>query len=357
MSGIVDGGTYVGNPAGEISCCMNVLILSSQHDAHVLRVSEVLSSLGVEVQTLAHDAPEDFAIIRGSEGELVFRIGGTHLAPDLVWMRPKIRPQSGSTLEEHAEEQVNRAQWLGSYREIAACLEDKIYNNHRDSFLDYKKIFQMKVARRCGFKVPISMISNARNELIDFVLKRESAVTKPIGAASLMKLGRNGRLLFQAMLTTRVNRDLAAQCDEESFRFCPALVQEEIKKSFELRIYADHSRVFAISLQSQNHACTEVDWRPGESFISKDIFRPSPGFEARILRLVREIGVAYGVIDIIVDNENKLWFLECNPEGQWASIDSMHQGALAAHIARDMVHRIEAVRAPNSAPTPEGALR
>lgn len=322
-----------------------ILILGSRRDSHVLRVTAALRQrYEADVKVLDHDALEDFALSFGRDGNLELRTGDVRHNPGLVWIRPKIRPKSGVTFQGHAEGHVRRSQWLNSYREIAACFGERVYNNHQDCLLDYKKFFQMQIAVRCGFRVPVGVISNNRKLLLEFVDARKSSITKSIGASAIMKIDAKGRIFHQSMLTARIDPELLHGCSEESVRCCPALVQEEIEKDFELRIYADRSRVFAISLFSQEHGSTRVDWRIGETFVRKEIFPVTPGLRARLVALIRKLGLAYGVIDVIVDKQGTSWFLECNPEGQWASIDTLHRGALASHIAHDMVHRIGAER-------------
>lgn len=49
-------------------------------------------------------------------------------------------------------------------------------------------------------------------------------------------------------------------------------------------------------------------------------------FPARIAKLcvqhVKMLGLRYGAIDLVLDTAGKFWFLENNPNGQWAFIEA-----------------------------------
>jgi glutathione synthase/RimK-type ligase-like ATP-grasp enzyme len=39
------------------------------------------------------------------------------------------------------------------------------------------------------------------------------------------------------------------------------------------------------------------------------------------ITLVRRLGLLYGAIDFVHDPQGRIWFLEINPNGQWAFVD------------------------------------
>jgi glutathione synthase/RimK-type ligase-like ATP-grasp enzyme len=41
----------------------------------------------------------------------------------------------------------------------------------------------------------------------------------------------------------------------------------------------------------------------------------------RCVSLIRELGLTYGAIDFLIDDKNRLVFLEVNPVGDWAWLE------------------------------------
>lgn len=48
--------------------------------------------------------------------------------------------------------------------------------------------------------------------------------------------------------------------------------------------------------------------------------------------MVSGLGLTYGAIDLIEDEQDVFWFLECNPNGQWAWIEQRTQLPIASAI-------------------------
>ncbi len=65
------------------------------------------------------------------------------------------------------------------------------------------------------------------------------------------------------------------------------------------------------------------DWRVGQLLgrIHFDQYRLPRYMAAKCVALVKRMGLAFGAIDLVMDKAGKLWFLEINPNGQWAFIE------------------------------------
>ena len=48
------------------------------------------------------------------------------------------------------------------------------------------------------------------------------------------------------------------------------------------------------------------------------------------------LNLRYGAIDFICDQQGELWFLEINPNGQWAWIENLTGYPIAAAIADEL---------------------
>lgn len=83
---------------------------------------------------------------------------------------------------------------------------------------------------------------------------------------------------------------------------CPVVFQEYIEKQVELRITIVGDRIFAAEIHSQEfHLPDEIS--------------------EKLLRLMQELGLVFGCLDLILTPEGEYVFLEINPAGQWGWIE------------------------------------
>lgn len=79
-----------------------------------------------------------------------------------------------------------------------------------------------------------------------------------------------------------------------------------------------------------------TDWRRSEFLSFYSPTEIDDGLLGRLRRYLDESELAYGVFDLIIDPSGSPWFLECNPDGQWA----MAQRATGQNIARSFAQML-----------------
>ena len=64
------------------------------------------------------------------------------------------------------------------------------------------------------------------------------------------------------------------------------------------------------------------DWRIGtnEELVIKAYTLPKT-IARKCIFLTKKLGLNFGAIDLVQDKQGKAWFLEINPNGQWAFIE------------------------------------
>jgi len=78
------------------------------------------------------------------------------------------------------------------------------------------------------------------------------------------------------------------------------------------------------------------DWRAGDHYggtIIQAFELPASIARACVLH-VKEMGLKYGGIDLLLDREDNFWFLENNPNGQWAFIEEATGQPIGKAIAK-----------------------
>ncbi|CAD1790791.1 hypothetical protein XSP_001748 [Xanthomonas euroxanthea] len=124
----------------------------------------------------------------------------------------------------------------------------------------------------------------------------------------------NGRHFTQHAVVLD-KEDLA---NDRPLRNCPAIYQEYSEKSYELRVVVFGDVVRAIKLDSQSVDTALVDWR--DDYMGRmavvEVNLPED-VEAKILKFMRSLDLAFGCLDMICAPDGTYMFLEVNEQGQF----------------------------------------
>lgn len=184
---------------------------------------------------------------------------------------------------------------------------------------------QLLTALEAGFQIPDTLVTNAFGPAIQF-LEGPPTIAKPLREARLD--GDTESIIF----TSRVER-LSAR-DARAFKASPMILQREVPKRADVRVTVVRDRVFAVAIRSQANEETIVDWRRGAvvDLAHEVIDLPEP-IAAQCVAIVRALNLGFGAIDLVWDQDGVFWFLEINPNGQWAWIEKRTGLPIAAALA------------------------
>lgn len=188
---------------------------------------------------------------------------------------------------------------------------------------------QLTLASSLGFDIPDTLISNDFDSASMFVAAG-TAIGKPL-RHSLVERGDAGQVLFTARL------DPLKPMDRAAVSLAPVIYQREVPKAYDIRATVIGEKVFAAAIYSQDHCETEVDWRSGTRLDLRHeaIELPRPVAE-KCLALTSALDLRFGAIDLVADRTGRHWFLEINPNGQWAWIERRTGLPLAAAIVDEL---------------------
>ncbi len=109
----------------------------------------------------------------------------------------------------------------------------------------------------------------------------------------------------------------------DKIKFAPCLLQKYIHKSLELRVTVIGQIVFAVEIQSQQTPGSIHDWRRVQENLPHKLFHLPADLENKCRNLVKELGLQFGALDLIITPNNEYVFVEINPNGQWAWIQQL----------------------------------
>lgn len=188
---------------------------------------------------------------------------------------------------------------------------------------------QLTVASSLGFAIPETLVSNDFDAVSAFVAGG-GVVGKPL-RHSLVERGDAGEVLFTARL------DPVRPMDRSAVSIAPVIYQREVRKLYDVRVTVIGERVYAAAIHSQDHGETEVDWRSGTrlDLRHEPIDLPADVGD-RCRALTKALNLRYGAIDLVAGVDGRHWFLEINPNGQWAWIERRTGYPLASAIVDEL---------------------
>jgi hypothetical protein len=178
------------------------------------------------------------------------------------------------------------------------------------------KSSQLRVASAVGFELPPTLITNSPEDFLEFYRKHNgNIVSKLAGFSFIEAIGPS----FGRYTEVVSKRDVAYA---SALRFCPVIFQAYVPKLLELRITVVGKQVFAAEIHSQGSNHTRHDWRNYDYYQTRYLPHELPQDVATCcLRLVEELGLCYGAIDMVITPDRRYVFLEINPNGQYLWIE------------------------------------
>lgn len=168
------------------------------------------------------------------------------------------------------------------------------------------KIYQIKIAKEVDFLFPESLISNNTNSINQFCALKKRIV-KPIASGKIEKEG-----VKDIVQTNILNDNISIRIND----ICPAYYQAYIDKDFDLRVTIINNDVFPVKIISKNN----VDWRKDHLNTKYNLVTIPEEIISKCYLFLNKINMNFGVFDFVVKN-NKYYFLEVNPNGQWGWLE------------------------------------
>jgi len=246
------------------------------------------------------------------------------------WQRPR-SPQPGPVVaDEHREFVVRQsnamldgvwegldAVWVPGRRSLAAAADVKLH--------------QLEIARRIGLRIPRTLVTNDPAEALRFYdLCEGRLISKQLRPGPLTNAGEK-HLAYTHVVRRRDLHQLA------SIALAPVIFQELVPKRLELRVTVVNNRAFTAAIDSSASPFTREDLRRAEHLVACTAHVLEPEIEARCIELVRTLELTYGAIDLVVTPAGEHVFLEINPGGAWAWVETRAGLPIADAIADLMI--------------------
>ncbi|MGH3854810.1 MAG: hypothetical protein ACRDR6_15205 [Pseudonocardiaceae bacterium] len=187
--------------------------------------------------------------------------------------------------------------------------------NYPSREADALKPRQLDVARRCGLRVPRSLVTNTAVGVRGFAAAVGGPLAgKNLSAASLVESGH-----LQTAYTRRFG--IADLADLSGVETTAHLFQEFIDdKAFEVRATVVGERVFAAAIHAGSEAA-RIDFRSDYPSLDYSAIEPPPPVRTGMLAFMRSFDLCFGAFDFAVTTDGEWIMFECNPFGQYGWLE------------------------------------
>jgi hypothetical protein len=191
---------------------------------------------------------------------------------------------------------------------------DVLWVNYPARESDALKPRQLHVARRCGLRVPDSLVTNKPDGVHEFARSIEGALAgKTLAAALLVESGR-----LQMAYTRRIDPDELD--DLAGIDTTVHLFQPFLAKAWESRVTVVGDRVFAAAIHAGSDA-GRVDWRADYDNLDYAVVTPPEPVKAGMLAFMKVFGLSFGAFDFAVTPDKEWIMFECNPFGAYGWLE------------------------------------
>lgn len=253
-----------------------------------------------------------------------------------VWYRSMEPPLVTDAMAPEDREFAKRETDL-IFHGILQTLQDRFWvNPHSNVRLAEYKPYQLQLAQAIGFEIPPTLITNDPNEVQKFYCQTGKNMIYKSVSQYLRRGNPQAGIRNQGIYTNRVQeKDLERL---KAVTHAPCLFQEYIAKKVELRITVVGRKIFAAEIHSQQSQRSKDDWRRYDIANTPYLKHRLPeAIKTKCQQLVRELGLVFGCIDMIVTPDNRYVFLEINPNGQWGWVEELTQLPICANLAEMLI--------------------
>lgn len=297
-------------------------MISDEGSQTVRSVVDGIASLGGEAHVLrAADLPETGRVAFGDEERRILA-GGVEVDLALctgVWMWHDDPPAAPDA--DPATARYVRREWDLALMAFAALTPRAHWINHPESarWIESNKLEQMRVAEHVGYDVPPTLLSNDVDRIMAFADRFGAVAVKSQGAA--WRERPDGQV--EAAYTQRCTSSELREHGRALAR-APVIVQPYLDKAYELRVTVVDDTAFFCRIDSQASERTQIDWRRYDhARVAHELVEPPREDVQRALALVRASGLRYAAFDLLCTPDDRTYFLDLNPSGQFAWIEAL----------------------------------
>jgi glutathione synthase/RimK-type ligase-like ATP-grasp enzyme len=309
-----------------------IIAISAHDDAHLPVVQQYLNRpmtvldplaimLGLDI-SYEHSDKTVTVLYKGRPLEDVRSVWyrkPTRFETSMLKVPENIQDYARDAIELHCaliRDQFPEAAWISPYHAI-----------HRAN----NKSLGLRLASRLGMRVPDTLFTSSKELARAFLDKHSDSIVKTLARTYPYIEDKGATMFFAHRITdnTQINLD--------GLNLAPAIFQQAIDADYDIRATVVDGTVYASKITNGELQQYPVrDWRQGHftDTIQFEAYSKLPDDIAdKCVRLTKQLGLRFSTIDLVRDKKGEYWFLEINPNGQWAFVDEATANRIGRAIA------------------------
>jgi len=294
----------------------NIAIVSFKDDFHSLVIRHALNQFTdvicdiIEVDRQYSKPSITWSISQYQDKATIMNSDGSNVpieSLDVIWWRRGNRHQQiSSEINEPEHIQIINQ---SCYDSLLGNLYTRFYGTWISdpiaTLTSSNKLIQMQSAKKAGFLIPETLVTQNPFELRKFKEKIGKVILKPVQSS-----------LFRA-IPTQMLTDVHIDKDE-SIMSCPVIYQQYIPGRRHLRVNCFGRDTHAVELES-----SDLDWRLDLNNASMNIVNLDKEIEESLYRVCDDLGLSMGIFDLKITPKGEIVWLEVNPQGQFLFIQGL----------------------------------
>ncbi|GAA1897143.1 ATP-grasp ribosomal peptide maturase [Streptantibioticus ferralitis] len=179
---------------------------------------------------------------------------------------------------------------------------------------------QLAAATHAGLPVPATLITNDPKEAKSFATAQPT-IYKPLHAGAYDVDGEPAGIWAAPVEPGQIDAAVG---------HCAHLFQAQVDKTCDVRAVVVGEEVMCARITAPVGV---VDWRAEYRSLSYEATECPDEIRGPVLQFLASFGLAFGAFDFAVTSDGAWWFLECNPNGQWAWLEDAVGLPITAAIA------------------------
>jgi glutathione synthase/RimK-type ligase-like ATP-grasp enzyme len=305
----------------------SILIVSSPLDVHGRNVAQELKARGVSAgfldpSELGRGASINHSIGKSQSEPSIRSLDGATIRIDrvkTVWYRRPTHASIPVSVRDPNDRNFAASEWRDALDGLLFSLEASFVNPIVAQRAAVKPK-QLRLAHRVGLRIPDTLISNDPVEVSEFIQNHgRGVIHKAITAPPHFFIG-----------TERWNED-ARPAMLRDLPIAPVIFQEEISGPADIRATVIGNLIFSARFAKTGDPSV-VDSRL-DMDVPCESWELPVDLKDKLIRLMNELGLVFGTIDLRVTDDNEYVFLEVNPQGQFLYIEILTGMPITAALA------------------------
>jgi glutathione synthase/RimK-type ligase-like ATP-grasp enzyme len=221
-----------------------------------------------------------------------------------IYFRAPIFLRELPQTENNLENVLYKEQWMSFIRNLLIFENVLWANNPEKTYKAENKIVQLKYAKKIGFSIPNSTITNYTPEL-----HNEKYIIKSLDTAFFNIDGNEG-FIYSNIIDKK-------ELQKANLQWAPVIIQDYIYPKTDIRVTVVGNEVFATDI-TINGKGLDIDWRKAKDDVKFNTINLPNVVKNNCIEIVKQLGLKFGAIDLLKTDKNDYVFLEINPTGEWA---------------------------------------